>query len=53
MVKKQTLRKIMRKTAAKDRLLVTEDIRWVAEYIRSQVGDERLEKLLTLRSEMA
>ena len=53
MLKKQTLRKVMRSVSAKDRRLVEEHIRWCANYIRNQVGDDRLEKLLTLRSEMA
>ena len=53
MLKKQTVRKIMRGVAVKDRMLAKEDIGWCAAFIVRGVGEDRLEKLLTLRSEMA
>ncbi len=53
MIKKQTVRKIMRGVKAADRGVVRSDIEWCAWYIKQAVGDDRLEKLLTLRAEMA
>lgn len=53
MVRKQTVNKIMRRVARADRYLVRDEIRWCAEYIEQRLGSERLEKLLTLRAEMA
>jgi len=53
MVRKQTVRQITRKTKKGDRYLVRDDIRWCAAYIEEKLGPERLEKLLTLRAEMA
>lgn len=53
MVRKQTVRKIMRRVKKEDRGVVRGSILWCAQYIERQVGADRLERLLTLRSEMA
>jgi hypothetical protein len=53
MIKKQTVRKIMRSIATGDRLLAKEDLDWCKRYIVAGIGAERLERLLTLRDEMA
>jgi hypothetical protein len=53
MVKKQTVRKIVRGVKKGDRGVVKGDIEWCAWYIRKQIGEARLEALLTLRSELA
>ena len=53
MLKKQTVRKIMRGVKVKERLLAKEDLAWCGDRIIEVIGAERLERLLTLRNEMA
>ena len=49
MIKKQTLRKIVRKTRDRDGASIAADIGWCSSHIVGAVGVSRLELLLTLR----
>jgi ATPase subunit of ABC transporter with duplicated ATPase domains len=53
MVKKQTLRQIVRRSKEASGTEIAADIAWCSDYIRRRVGDRALEKLLTLRAILA
>lgn len=53
MIGKQTLRKIVRGSKDRDSRSIRLDVEWCAAEIERAVGGARLEKLLTLRNEMA
>lgn len=53
MIRKQTLRQIVRRDKKRGAALIASDIEWCSTYILDRIGAERLEKLLTLRAIMA
>jgi len=53
MIKKQTLRQIVRSSRGGDGLIIAGSIGWCADYISGAIGEERLEVLLTMRTIMA
>ncbi len=53
MIRKQTLRQIVRREKTRNSMSIAEDIQWCSDYIVGVVGAERLEILLTLRAMVA